>query len=308
MERTVADTIRELTRRHIAEANGVVMGQCLSAVGWVQNTVPAQVEGVVELPMTDIAGAGFAVGMALAGRRPIFVIRFQSFLWLNASPLVNYAAKSKAMFGYSCPVMVRAIAAEGGGTGPVHSHSFHSIFMHSPGMPVSAPMTPGEFEAVWHRFATHDDPLLVSEHRASYAISREMPDMVRDDAVITVFAIGPARLTAETAVARLAEAGVACNLIHVVWLKPFDRSPARLEPLRHSGLGLVVDATYETCGAARSIAYELMEETGRMVHALGLEDRSPGAHAHLENPTPSPERIMAKVSELLASARTPRNS
>ena len=52
MGETVADTIRELTRRHIAENNGLVLGQCLSAVGWVQNTVPAQEMGIEELPMT----------------------------------------------------------------------------------------------------------------------------------------------------------------------------------------------------------------------------------------------------------------
>lgn len=299
MARTVADTIRELTRLHIANNNGVVMGQCLSAVGWVQNTIPAQEEGIVELPMTDIAGAGLAVGMALAGRRPVFVIRFQSFLWLNASPVVNYAAKSKAMFGYACPVFVRAIAAEGGGTGPVHSHSMHSIFMHAPGLTVAAPMTPGEYETVWERYITHDDPVLVSEHRVSYKNERELSDIIRDDAVLTIFAIGSARFTAEQAVDRLSQSGIACNLIHVVWLKPFAPSPQALAALRASGRGLVVDATYETCGAARSIAYELMEASGRMVHALGLEDRSPGAYLHLENPTPPPERIAAKVEAIL---------
>ncbi|RAU20805.1 hypothetical protein CU669_16155 [Paramagnetospirillum kuznetsovii] len=299
MARTVADTIRELTRAHIADNNGVVMGQCLSAVGWVQNTVPAQAEGMVELPMTDVAGAGFAVGMALTGRRPIFVLRFQSFLWLNASPLVNYAAKSKSMFGYGCPVFVRAIAAEGSGTGPVHSHSFHSIFMHAPELPVAAPMTPGEYESVWDHFITHDDPVLVSEHRASYKTERELPDIIREDAVLTVFAMGSARFTALQAVERLAAQGIACNLIHLVWLKPFAPSPQALAALRACGRGLVVDATYQTCGAARSIAYDLMEASGIMVHAIGLEDRSPGAYPHLENPTPSPERIIAKVAEMV---------
>ncbi len=299
MDRTVADTIRELTRRHIADHNGVVVGQCLSAVGWVQNTVPAQTEGVVELPMTDIAGSGFAVGLALAGRRPVLVIRFQSFLWLNASPIVNYAAKSKEMFGYPCPLLVRAIASEGGGTGPVHSHAYHSMFMHMPGLPVCAPMTPGEYEQVWERYLSHDDPLLVSEHRASYKNNRELPDIVRDDAVVTLYAVGPARFTAEQAVADLADRGIVCNLIHLVWLKPFAPSPAQLDPLRATGRGLVVDATYETCGAARSLAYDLSQATGRMVAAMGLEERSPGASPHLDNLTPSAERIAARIEALL---------
>lgn len=304
MERTVADTIRELTRKHIAEANGLVIGQCLTAVGWVQNTVPPQTEGLVELPMTDVAGAGFAVGAALTGRRPIFVLRFQSFLWLNVSPLVNYAAKSKEVFGYPCPLLVRAIAAEGGGTGPVHSHAYHSMIMHMPGIPVCCPMTPGEYEAVWDHFMRHDDPLLVSEHRNSYKNACEMPDIVSGEAEIVLYVMSAARFNAEKAVAMLAADGIKADLIHVVWLKPFDTSARTLAPLRSSKLGLVVDATYETAGAARSIAYELMEAVpGTFVGALGLEDRSPGVHASLENLTPSAERIAARAKMLVETRR-----
>ena len=74
MARTVAETIRELTRQHIDEG-GIVIGQCLTAVGWVQNTIPPQTRGIVELPMTDIAGSGISVGAAIMGKRPIFVMR-----------------------------------------------------------------------------------------------------------------------------------------------------------------------------------------------------------------------------------------
>ena len=65
MEKTVAETIKKITADHIKKNDGVVMGQCLSAVGWVQNTVPNQKKGIIELPMTDVAGAGFAVGAFL---------------------------------------------------------------------------------------------------------------------------------------------------------------------------------------------------------------------------------------------------
>ena len=95
MSKTVAQTIKDLTSNHLNKNNGVILGQCLSAVGWVQNTIPPQKKGIIELQMTDVAGAGYAVGCALAGAKPIFVIRFQSFLWLNSSPLVMHAAKTK---------------------------------------------------------------------------------------------------------------------------------------------------------------------------------------------------------------------
>lgn len=302
MARTVADTIREITRAHIADNDGLVIGQCLSAVGWVQNTVPEQSEGIVELPMTDIAGAGIAVGAAVMGRRPMLVIRFQSFLWLNASPIVNHAAKAKEMFGYPAPLFVRAIAAEGGGTGPLHSNCYHGIFMHMPGLPVCAPMTPGEYEQIWERYMTHDDPLLVSEHRRSYKNTEELPDQIEDGAEITIYAISAGRFNAVEAADALRADGVKVNLVHILWLKPFELVARVTAPLAASGRAIVIDSAYEIAGASQSIAYDLMHATGRPVKAVGQLDRSPGAAKHLENGTPTIERIVAEVREMLEAA------
>jgi pyruvate dehydrogenase E1 component beta subunit len=295
MARTVADTIRELTRDHIDANDGMVLGQCLTAVGWVQNTIPEQSKGIHELPMTDIAGAGIAVGAAIMGRRPIFVIRFQSFLWLNASPIVNYAAKSKEMFGYGSPVFVRAIASEGGGSGPLHTNCFHSLFMHMPGMTVTAPMTPGEYDAIWSHYMSHDDPMLVSEHRRSYHETEDRTDVINDDATVTILAMSAARFEAERALELLAEQGVVANLIHVVWLKPLGISDAAKRALKKSGRGVVCDSAFTICGASQSVAYDLMLECGVPVKAVGMEDRSSGVAPHLENHTPTAERIAAEA-------------
>ena len=48
MVRTVAETIKEITRSYINKNKGLVIGQCLSAVGWVQDTVPAQKKNIIE--------------------------------------------------------------------------------------------------------------------------------------------------------------------------------------------------------------------------------------------------------------------
>ena len=299
MERTVAETIRELTRRHIAENNGLVLGQCLTAVGWVQNTIPEQTEGIEELPMTDVAGAGIAVGAAIMGRRPIFVIRFQSFLWLNASPIVNYAAKSKELFGYAAPVFVRAIASEGGGSGPLHTNCFHSMFMHMPGMVVVAPMTPKEYLQIWEHYLNNDDPMLVSEHRRSYSNGTEFEDILEDGAEITIFAISATRFETEKARDILEKEGIRANIAHVHWLKPFRVGQGAEDALRKSRCGLVCDSAFETCGASQSIAYDLMLRFGVPVKAVGMHDRSSGVARHLENHTPSANRIADEARKLV---------
>ena len=129
MAKTVAETIKEITRKHLNDNNGLLFGQAIAAVGWVNNTVP-NCNNIVEFPMSDVSNMGIACGAAIAGRRPIIVIRFQDFLWLNSSTLVNYAAKSKDILGTPTPIFVRALAQKNAGC--VHSGILHSVFMQMP--------------------------------------------------------------------------------------------------------------------------------------------------------------------------------
>jgi pyruvate/2-oxoglutarate/acetoin dehydrogenase E1 component len=300
MARTVAETIRETTRHHLEVGRGLLFGQCVTAVGWIGGTVPemTEAEGIVELSMADVAGSGIAVGAAVVGRRPIYVIRYQGFMWYNAAALLNYAAKSKEMWKVPCPIFVRAIAMEGG-IGPVAGSSHHGMVMRMPGMPVCAPMTPGEWREAWDWFMAHEDPLYVSEHRRSFPIDYEMPDRLHPQADITVLAISAARLNALEAVERLAAEGITCDLIHLLWLKPFRPAVTLLESLARTRLGLVVDSDFEIAAAAPSLAHELMLATSVPVHVLGLEDRTAGFAPHLDNGVPSAGRIADRVRALV---------
>lgn len=292
MARNLAETIREITRRHLEEHHGVLFGQAITAVGWVNNTVP-HCRGIVEFPMADVGNMGIACGAAIAGVRPIVVIRFQDFMWLNSSPLVNYAAKSKDILGTPTPIFVRALSQENAGC--THSAVLHSVFMHMPGFRVCSPMTPREYEEIWDEFMAHDDPLYCSEHRRSFSNSEEFVN-THHRADVTLIGVSAARFHLQEASAILEQEGITSNVGHVVWLKPLGVESA-VKALSHSRLGVVVDAGYETCGAAQSIAYALMLRTGRPVRALALEDRSVGVSPDSGNPTPSAERIARTVLE-----------
>jgi len=296
--KTVAETICELSRRHLEDNNGLLLGQCVSAVGWVNHTVP-DCKGIVELPMTDVAGAGIAVGAAMVGRRPIFVIRFQDLLTLNGSPIINYAAKSQELHGRSTPIFVRALASEG--LGPVHSGVLHGIFMHFPGLRVAAPMTPGEYRQAWQEFMENEDPMIVSEHRDSFQNAAEMADKLRPSADITLYPISSPRFAVDQATRMLAREGIRCNVIHLCRLKPFHPTRRHLTPLEHTRLGLVIDAGFEICGASRSIAYELADASGCPVKALGLADKTKCLHPPFQNRAPDAAAICNAVHQALGA-------
>ncbi len=295
MELTLADTIKEITREHLNNG-GMLLGEALTAVGYVNGTVPdGDCPNIVELPMCDVAGAGFAVGASIVGRRPILIIRFQDFMFLNGSILVNYAAKSKEIFGKGCPISIRAISAEGHGIGIVHSACLHSLFCHIPGMFVASPVTTKEYENVWKAFMANDVPMYVSEHRRSYEESRELEDIIVSDAHITIYAIGASRFSAIEAVEMLNKEGIRCNLVHIYWLKPLKYKA--WASLLKGRCGLVIDSDYEVSGMSQSIAYQLMLDNGSKVFALGRRDASTGV-GQLDNATPTAQRIIDKVKEI----------
>ena len=56
MEITVRETIKKTILKHLKKKNGLILGQCLSAVGWVGGTIPelTEKEGVSDVNATKI--------------------------------------------------------------------------------------------------------------------------------------------------------------------------------------------------------------------------------------------------------------
>jgi pyruvate/2-oxoglutarate/acetoin dehydrogenase E1 component len=160
-------------------------------------------------------------------------------------------------------------------------------------------MTPKEYERIWEDFMAHDDPMFVSEHRLSYKNTEEMEDEIIEGADITLYAISSARFEARKAIKILKSEGIKCNLVHLLWLKPFIITERLARPLSQTKLGLVIDSSHEIAGASRSIAYELSHATGGNVKALGLLDKTKCLCPPLQNRTPDAEKICLTVKETL---------
>lgn len=293
---TCAETIREISRKHLLENNGLLAGQCLRAVGNVAGTVPelTQEQGIVELPTADCSNSAVVTGFALAGRRPIYIIRYQGFLWYNAATLVNYAAKSKELWGVPCPVFVRAIGMEGN-IGPVASNLHHGMVMRTPGIPVLAPMTPSEYNQAWDYFMSHDNPVFCSEHRKCFMSDRELLDEIDPEAEIALVGISAARLQNLAAAKILRQKGKKVSVINLFWLKPMMLSNKQKEALKRVKVGIVADCDYEM--SVQSIAYQLMTEFPGKFLAVGLEDRTAGFSKETDNLTPSAEKIARLIDE-----------
>jgi len=300
MGTTVRDTIKEITRKHLTEGRGKCYGQCLTAVGWVGGTLPEMYEedGMVELSMADVAGGAIVTGAALAGERAIYVVRYQGFQWYNAVSVANYAAKSKELWNRPCPILVRSIAMEGG-IGPVAGSSHHSIVSRMPGIKVISPMTPKEYQYAYNCYMNDNDPYYISEHRKSYDNEDELRTFIDDKEVdFTIFPLSITRLEMTKLVELAGAENITLNIIHQLWIRPFNVNPLWAQALNRSRYGgLVTDDDYVE-GVASSMANELSLVTTKRVHTLGLDPRTAGFYASVDNLPPNAEKILEKLKQI----------
>ncbi len=301
------DVIKEATHQHLLNG-GLFFGQCVTAVGWIGGTVPnlSEADGIVELPTSDSSNPAVVCGAALAGKRPIYTIRYQGFMAYNGSSLINYAAKSLEMWGIPCPIFVRAIAMEGG-IGPVASGVQHGLAMHNPGMLVAAPITPQEWLDVWEAFLLQDKPIYCSEHRKSFNVDYEINDNYSDNldinskVSICVFGIGISRLTFDKLDGYCKSENIFLHTINILWLKPLKINSRAIMTLKESDFGIVVDSSYVAASAAEHVANTLMLESTRPVFTIGLPDRTTGFAKDCDNQTPNAEEIFSFIKSKRAS-------
>ena len=125
---------------------------------------------VFDTPLSEDAMTGIAIGLSLAGLRPIHVHIRVDFLMLAMNQLVNMAAKMHYMFGgsQSSPMVVRAIIGKSWGQGAQHSQALHSMLMHVPGLKIVMPSTPHDAKGCLISAVRDNNPVIIIEHRMLY--------------------------------------------------------------------------------------------------------------------------------------------
>ena len=304
MEITVRETIKKTVLKHLKKKNGLILGQCLSAVGWVGGTIPelTEKEGVIELSMADVANGGIVVGAGLSNRRPIYVIRYQGFNWFNAPIILNYACKSKEIWNVPCPIFIRGIAMEGS-IGPVAGSSHYSLYYRMPGIKIISPMTPKEYILAYDHFMKNDDVYYVSEHRGSYNNTLELSDHLSGKLDIVIFGISITRFEAKKVKEVLLKKGFKIGIANILWIKPFEIKNKWILALKKAKFGgLILDDDYTT-GVASDMAYQLMKKSNKNVETMGLKDKSAGFSKKSDNLPPNTNEIIEKILKIIKNKK-----
>ena len=300
MAKELRETIKEITAYHLKKKNSQVFGQNLTGVGWVAGTLPKLYEkdGVIELPMADVAGGGIVTGSGLVNRRPIYIIRYQGYNWFNCTFIVNYACKSKEIWKIPCPIFIRGIASEGS-IGPVSGSSHISIIYKMPGIKIYSPMSNNEYKNVYKKFIKNTDVFYISEHRKSYSNKKEFKNKVKKNMDIILMPISITRFSAEKAKKILESKGLKVGIIHLVDLKPFRIESSWIKAIKTSKYGVLMTDNDYADGILRVLAHKLNEKTNKKINVLGLDDRTAGHHSNVDNLPPDEKKIIRNVFKII---------
>jgi pyruvate/2-oxoglutarate/acetoin dehydrogenase E1 component len=247
--------------------------------GLVEKYGPERVFGT---PLSEDAMTGAAIGMALAGLKPIHVHIRMDFVMLAMNQLVNMAAKHRYMFGNqsSVPMVVRSIIGKSWGQGAQHSQALHSMFMHVPGLKVVTPTTPYDAKGCLAAAIADPDPVMFIEHRILYYQRGLVPEeryevlpgkariAVRGDD-ITIVGISYMQVECLRAQRYLEDKGIKAEIIDPIWLAPLDIETI-IASAKRTGKLLIVDNGWNTCGASAEIAAAVAEQMAEG-HAIRIQ-------------------------------------
>jgi 2-oxoisovalerate dehydrogenase E1 component len=294
----ISDALREAMRR---DPRVVLIGQDVAEYGGVFKVTEGFVAEfgkarVRNTPIIESGALGAALGLALAGYRPMVEMQFGDFVSCGFNQIVNNLAKTHYRWGASVGVVVRLPVGGGTGAGPYHSQNVEAWFTHVAGLKVVAPATP--FDAKGLLLACFEDgnPILFLEHKYLYRSAKgRVPDgyytlplgqarLARPGRDATVVSWGVGVAWALEAAARLAEEGREIEVIDLRTLLPWDAA-AVLASVRKTGRCLVLHEAPSSGG----FGGELAAVVGR--EAFEWLDAPVARCAALDTPVPFSRRL-----------------
>jgi 2-oxoisovalerate dehydrogenase E1 component len=280
VEKNVIETVRDtLQQLMAADERVMVLGEDVGPRGGVFRATDGLYgqfgePRVLDMPLAESSIVGVAIGLALAGMRPIAEIQFADFIHSAFDQLVSEAAKIhyRSNGDFSVPMVVRTPWGGGVHGALYHSQAIEAFYAHVPGLKVVAPSTPADVAGMLREAVDDPDPVLFLEHKKTYRLVKglvpegdwRVPIGVADVAVpgddVTVVTYGLHRHICTEAAALLAsEEGISTEVIDLRTISPLDRDTV-LASVAKTGRLLIVHEDNVSFGVGAEVAAFVAEE------------------------------------------------
>jgi pyruvate dehydrogenase E1 component beta subunit len=270
----------------------------------------------VDMPLAEAGMLGGAVGLCMAGWRPVCEMQYDAFSYPCLDQLITHVGRYRwrTRGAMSFPLVVRMPYGGGVRAPELHDDSPETYYVHTPGVKVAIPSTPADAKGLLAAAIRDPDPVVILEPKLIYRTARgEVPDgdhvvplgkarMAREGTDVTLVAYGAMVSVAERAADALA-GEASCEVLDLRTLKPLDED-ALLASVRKTGRAVVVQEAPRTLGFAAEVAAILAEKAildlrGPVLRVTGFD--VPYPYWQLEDwYMPSPARVADAVRKLLS--------
>jgi pyruvate/2-oxoglutarate/acetoin dehydrogenase E1 component len=269
----------------------------------------------VDTPLAEAGILGTAVGLCMAGWRPVTEMQYDAFSYPCLDQLITHVGRYRWRTGGAMefPLVVRMPYGGGVRAPELHDDSPETYYVHTPGVKVAIPSTPADAKGLLTAAIRDPDPVVLLEPKLIYRSERsEVPEgehvvplgkarVAREGDDVTLVAYGAMVPLCERAADALAdEASV--EVLDIRTLKPLDED-SLLASASKTGRVVIVQEAPRVAGFGAELAAVLAEKAildlrGPVLRVTGYD--VPYPYWKIEDAyMPSVERVVDAARKLL---------
>ncbi|CAN5488305.1 alpha-ketoacid dehydrogenase subunit beta [soil metagenome] len=272
---------------------------------------------VFDTPLAESGIVGFAIGLALAGLRPVAEIQFAGFVYPALDQILSHLGRyrHRSRGRYSIPLVLRMPYGGGVHTPEQHADSPEAILAHVPGVKVVIPSSPERAKGLLLAAIEDPDPVFFLEAIKLYrSVRAEVPEdyytlplgearVVREGDAVTLICYGGMVEVCAKAAEVAAREGVALEVIDLETLTPLD-SDTVLASVAKTGRAVVVYEAMRTGGFGAEVVARIAEEAvdhlrAPVLRVAGWDAPYPPFSAVAHHYRPDARRVLAAVRRVL---------
>ena len=267
----------------------------------------------VDTPLAEAGILGSAIGLCMAGWRPVAEMQYDAFSYPSLNQLITHVGRYRWRTGgkMTFPLTIRMPYGGGVRAPELHDDSPETYYVHTPGIKLAIPSTPADAKGLLSAAIRDPDPVVVLEPKLVYRTARgEVPAgehvvplgrarIAREGGDVTLLAYGAMVGVCERAADEL---DASCEVVDIRSLRPLDEATI-LASVARTGRVVIVHEAPRTVGFGAELAALIAEKAifdlqGPVLRVTGYD--VPYPYWTIEDAyMPSVERVAAAVRQLL---------